>query len=107
MIYRHTKQGLLNRLYNKQLYRTKIKNLPPVAYTFKEFMYWIEQHDDRFLLLFLNWQFWNYPKDLTPSIDRLDPTKGYALDNIQLVTWEYNNEKGNRERNISLGRKIK
>lgn len=27
---------------------------------------------------------------LTPSIDKIDPTKGYTMDNIQVVCWWYN-----------------
>lgn len=30
----------------------------------------------------------------TPSIDRIDPTKGYTKDNVQFVTWHYNQAKG-------------
>lgn len=29
-----------------------------------------------------------------PSIDRIDSTKGYTLDNIQIVCWIYNSAKG-------------
>jgi hypothetical protein len=39
------------------------------------------------------WAAEGYPKDLAPSIDRLDDFKGYSLDNIQLVRWKDNNEK--------------
>lgn len=30
-----------------------------------------------------------------PSIDKIDPDKGYTEDNIQVVTWIYNRAKGN------------
>lgn len=36
----------------------------------------------------------NFDKNKNPSIDRLDDYKGYSFDNIQLVTWEINNQRG-------------
>lgn len=39
------------------------------------------------------WKTHNYPKGLAPSVDRLDDSLGYTLENIQLVTWDTNNEK--------------
>lgn len=36
----------------------------------------------------------NFDKNKNPSIDRLDDYKGYSFDNIQLVTWEVNNQRG-------------
>lgn len=31
----------------------------------------------------------------TPSLDRIDSSKGYTLDNVQLVIWAYNSAKNN------------
>ena len=36
----------------------------------------------------------NYKKDLCPSIDRIDDYKSYTFDNMQLITWKENNDKG-------------
>lgn len=30
----------------------------------------------------------------TPSLDRIDPTRGYTTDNVQVVCWMYNQAKG-------------
>lgn len=30
----------------------------------------------------------------TPSMDRIDPTKGYTTDNVMVVCWMYNQAKG-------------
>lgn len=35
-------------------------------------------------------------KNLKPSIDRIDPYKGYEFDNMQLITWRENHLKGVR-----------
>lgn len=34
-------------------------------------------------------------KWLSPSLDRVDPTKGYEVDNVQWVCWRYNDAKSN------------
>lgn len=44
--------------------------------------------------LFINWEKSGYKKDLIPSCDRLNDYKPYTLDNIQLMTWAENNQKG-------------
>lgn len=33
-------------------------------------------------------------RDSSPSIDRIDSTKGYTLDNIQIISWKANRIKG-------------
>ena len=32
--------------------------------------------------------------DNTPSVDRIDPTRGYTKDNVVVVSWKANNMKG-------------
>ncbi len=36
----------------------------------------------------------NWRRPFAPSIDRIDPTKGYTKNNVQLVVWAYNAAKG-------------
>ena len=43
------------------------------------------------LFLFINDLYKTNP--LAPSVDRIDNTKGYSPDNVQIVTWFYNNMK--------------
>lgn len=33
-------------------------------------------------------------RDNSPSVDRIDPNKGYTLDNIQVISWKANRIKG-------------
>ena len=61
-------------------------------YTSKELKEWVLSQSN-FEELYNNWVKSNYNKDLTPSIDRIKDDKGYSFDNIQLVTWYYNNNK--------------
>ena len=35
--------------------------------------------------------------DYKPSFDRIDNTKDYSFDNLQIMTWRENNAKGRRE----------
>jgi hypothetical protein len=44
------------------------------------------------------WRASGYEKDLSPSIDRIDPNQGYFFGNIRLVTWAENNEKAYEDR---------
>ena len=103
MIYRHTKEGLINRIYNRQLYRSRHNGIT-VEYSYSEFVNWIKRQEDRFLLLYLNWVSNDFKKDKVPSVDRIDPAGHYSLDNIQLVDWAFNNDKGNKERKRSLNK---
>ena len=43
--------------------------------------------------LFLKWQSSNYKRNLAPSIDRKDDTKGYSFENITVMTWKENDKK--------------
>lgn len=38
----------------------------------------------------------NFDKDFNPSINRIDDYKGYSFENIELITWKENNEKGRK-----------
>lgn len=48
--------------------------------------------------LFNNWKESGFDKKLYPSCDRIDNHKGYSLDNLQLMTWQENDDKGKREK---------
>lgn len=56
--------------------------------------------------IFNNWEKSNYNKKLKPSIDRLNDYKGYSFDNIQITTWEYNNNKHYEDVKNGINNKI-
>lgn len=60
---------------------------------------------DSYHILFRNWEESNYSSNLSPSIDRIDDYGIYSFDNIQLMTWEQNNRKGNHYQKNGLNRK--
>lgn len=44
------------------------------------------------------WKAANYERRLTPSIDRIDSTKGYVLGNLQWVSFSVNASRGTRKK---------
>lgn len=48
--------------------------------------------------LFAAWEFAGYARQYTPSVDRIDSSRGYDLDNMQWVTHSENSRRGNQSR---------
>ena len=96
MTYRKSPKGVLTNIYQKQKERSKKKGMHPPTYTLQEF-HEMFLNDPKFIALYFNWinngcQYYD-----KPSIDRKDPNRGYTHDNIQLLTWRENREKGDKE----------
>ena len=90
-IYRSAK-GRLIRIYLDQYNNSKARGHNPPEYTKKEFIKkFIE--DPIYVELHKHWEDSGYIKELIPSFDRIDDTKGYSFDNIQIITWKENNSK--------------
>jgi len=102
--YRRTKNGLITAIFGSQKYRTKIKNFKKVEYTLEDLKDWIFAQEE-FCVLYNNWKASGYTKMLAPSVDRIDDYKGYSLDNIQLVTWQENFDKGHNDRRKGINNK--
>ena len=58
-----------------------------------------------YIELHRNWVKSDYDSDLKPSIDRINHKKRYSLNNIQVMTWRENFEKGIAESDSSVKRK--
>jgi len=82
-------------LYDKQIARAKTHDYKEVMYSREEFLCWL--YAKPYYELFESWVLSGDKKNLKPSVDRIDATRGYSIDNIQLMTWEQNNEKGRNE----------
>lgn len=93
--YQKTPKGVLNTIYRNQLLRQKRRNIK-VNYTYEEFKQKYLNNDE-YLKLYDNWVKNDYKTNLKPSFDRIDNNKDYFFDNLQLMTWKENNEKGKRE----------
>ncbi len=94
--YYKTKKGLLGVIYKTQRASSKRRKHNPPTYTLDEFRKALLAME-LFHILFDNWVASNYKKCLRPSVDRIDANKPYTEDNIQLMTWQENNEKGRIE----------
>lgn len=61
------------------------------------------EKDPAFLKLYKKWQKNNFERKFAPSIDRIDNTKGYTLDNLQFTSHFENT--GKDKRNLCWARK--
>ena len=66
-------------------------------YTKAELTEWLFSQE-LFHKLFQEWKISNFKKELIPSVDRIDNSKGYSFGNIQLMTWNENNYKAHADR---------
>lgn len=85
---------LAGRLNSHTRYNCRKRNqeLPFWKNTF-ELEEWLTKQNN-FDELYSNWANSDYNKNLTPSIDRIDNSKSYTIDNIELVTWQENDKRG-------------
>lgn len=92
--YRKTPLGKIKGTYNCM--RSRLKNQPRYEGLCicgrDEFIAWSVQ-DATFSDLYAAWESNNFVFQLSPSIDRIYPNKGYALDNIQWLPLYLNSQK--------------
>lgn len=103
--YFKTKKGIISRMYHNQVKNSKKRGYELPSYTKEEFKTWINNQSN-FDIIYDIWVENNYNKDFTPSIDRLDDYKPYSFNNIQLLTWKENNEKGKQDRKNGINNKL-
>lgn len=97
------KEMLPRYIYKHQVRNSKQRGHNAPEYTLEEFTKWI-YNQNNFNILFENWEKSGYKKELIPSCDRLENSKGYSFDNIELVTFKENvNRAYNDTKNCVLG----
>jgi len=99
-----TKGGLITQIYSSQKKGSLKRGHKFPTYTKQELKDWLYTQKE-FHELFDNWKAYNYEKKLVPSCDRIDDYKGYSLDNIQLMTWKDNSNKGCSDRKNGINNK--
>ena len=102
--YYKTIPGLVSRIYSHQKANSKARGYNLPTYTKEQLIVWMNDQDD-FNGLWSNWINSGCNKRLTPSVDRKDDYSSYTLDNIQLMTWEENKLKS--EKDIKSGTNTK
>jgi hypothetical protein len=94
--YEKTFNGFIMRMYrNMQSRITGVQSKKSHLYLGKELMsredfYFIAKNSDKLKALFAEWELSNYNRRLTPSIDRIDSSLGYTLDNVRFVQFHEN-----------------
>lgn len=98
--YEKTPKGFLMRLYRNMLSRISgVQKAKYHLYEGKEllnkniFYTWAINHPD-FLKLYSAYIAHNYNRKLAPSVDRVDPSLGYNLLNMEWVTMSENSRRG-------------
>lgn len=98
--YEKTKRGFLMRKYrNMQSRVTGVQKQKHHLYHGKslldreEFYQWAMGHPI-FHRLFTVWRESGYERKLCPTVDRIDPERGYELDNMQWITHSENSSRG-------------
>lgn len=98
--YEKTINGFLVRKYRNM--ESRIKGIQKLKYHLykgkdlldrKEFYQWAKE-SEAFIKLYNIWKENNYQRKLTPSVDRIDPSKGYQLSNMEWVTHSENSRRG-------------
>ena len=98
--YEKTPNGFLMRLYrNMQSRVTGVQSKKAHLYLGKyllprdQFYKWAKSSED-FKEMFKIWVASGYDRKLTPTVDRIDSSIGYKLDNMQWLTHSENSRKG-------------
>jgi len=87
-----TPKGILHMLFSAQVINSKRRGHPPPTYTLAEL---IDRYlnDPVYLKIYTTWLDGDKNRNFKPSLDRLDDSKGYSLDNIRVTTWYGNYSK--------------
>lgn len=64
----------------------------------EEFFVWCKDFDNLniFVAMYFDWAEAGFCLNLSPSIDRIDPNKGYVAGNLQWLTFDQNTEKNHK-----------
>jgi len=102
--YRRSHNGIAVNMHSGQCRRSRRKNYPPPTYSSDELLLWIISQDN-YIRLYNDWVGSGYNKWAKPSVDRINDYKPYTLDNLQLMTWQQNYDKGNTDAKNGINNK--
>lgn len=94
--YYQSPKGRIGYIYHGQIRSSQDRKHPNPDYSKKDLLDWALKNS---LIILVNlWRNAGFDKNLAPSVDRLDPTMPYSLNNIRLVPWKDNNDKAYEDR---------
>ena len=88
-----SKEGVVKEVFAYQKAKSKKREYLPPTYSEKELYEWAMKNPE-FHLLYSAWVESGYSSKFKPSFDRLNDYISYKLNNIQVTTWNENNQKG-------------
>lgn len=99
-----TPNGVVTMMYTNQRMTSRNMGRPMPDYSQEELRNWVHSQPN-WQSLFDTWVASGYVKELKPSCDRIDSSKPYTLDNLQLVTFKENlaNQKRDNLKGLHLG----
>jgi hypothetical protein len=86
------KEKLISAIYTAQKSISKTRGYNPPNYSLKELTEWLLSQK-MFDKIYTEWEKSGFKRKLRPSCDRLDESKGYSFDNIQILTVNGNQRK--------------
>lgn len=110
--YEKTKRGFLMRLYRNM--ESRVSGVQKQKYHLysnksilnRELFYEWAESNKTFHDLFRSWEESGYQRKLTPSVDRIDSSLGYFVENMEFVTHSENSRRGSvskaRKKHITL-----
>ena len=110
--YEKTMNGYLMRMYRNMKSRiTGVQRKKAHLYQGKELIdkelfYEFAKCSPMFRTLFYQYEGSGYAQKLAPTPDRIDPTKGYTMDNIQWVTHSVNSGRTTRGTNGQISKNL-
>ena len=91
----HSRTGLISRIFSNQKTNSKKRGHVLPNYTIQELREWCLSQKI-YHTLYEEWVQSDFKKGKSPSCDRIDDSKPYTLDNIQLMSWDDNKAKGHK-----------
>lgn len=88
--YDFSKKGFMRVIYKTQKRNQMIRGHGDMTYTKEQLSEWMINNG--FDEMYERWEISGFQKDIKPSVDRIDSTIGYSMENIRLITWKENRE---------------